>query len=166
MVVGLSWRSKNERIGEHKSAELAEWTDLLNVAGVTFVNLQYGDCAKELRAVKEKLGVDIVQDPEVDPMKNMDDFFAQVAAMDLVITTSNTTVHAAGSQNVPAWLALNKGLSALWYWFLDGEDSPWYPSVHVFRRPATDGNMNAPEWWRPAIAEMGKKLAAKVQGRG
>ena len=166
LIVGLSWRSKNERMGETKSADLADWSDVLNVPGVTFVNLQYGDCAADLKAVKEKCGVDVVQDPEVDSMKNMDDFFAQVAAMDLVITTSNTTVHVAGSLNVPAWLILNTSLSSLWYWFLDRTDSPWYPSVRIVRRPAGETDMNTADWWRPAVAEIGKALAEKVQGRG
>ncbi len=166
LVVGLSWRSVNKKIGEPKSADLADWADVLKVPGVTFVNLQYGDCAADLKAAKEKLGVDVVQDPDVDSMKNMDDFFAQVAAMDLVITTSNTTVHVAGSLDIPAWLILNTSLSALWYWFLDRTDSPWYPSVRIFRRPTGETDMNTADWWRPAVKEIGKALTAKVQGSG
>lgn len=164
LVVGVSWRSKNDSIGEWKSTQLSDWSEVLRVPGVTFVNLQYGDCAQELKAVKDQMGVAVVQDPEVDPMKNVDDFFAQVAAMDMVITTSNTTAHAAGSLNVPTWLLLNSGPAALWYWFIDRDDSPWYPSVRIFRRPARETEPNARDWWRRPAEEMGKALAAKVQG--
>jgi hypothetical protein len=135
---------------------LAEWGDILTVRGVTFVNLQYGDCTEDLAAAKERYGVDIVQDDDVNSMASMDDFFAQVAAMDLVISTSNTTVHAAGSLNIPAWVMLVTGPGSLWYWFLERSDSPWYPSVQLFRQPV--GGDGAP-WWRDAAQRIGKKLA-------
>jgi len=104
---------------------------------VMFVNLQYGDCTQEIAEVRDKLGVEIHQDPEIDALTDVDGFFAQVAAMDLVISTSNTAVHVAGSMNIPTWLLLPHGRGALWYWFLRREDSPWYPSVRILRASGT-----------------------------
>ncbi len=164
LVVGLSWRSKNDRIGKSKSADISAWSEIFRVPGVTFVNLQYGDCADDLAAVQQVFGVRVIQDHEIDPLKNMDDFFAQVGAMDLVITTSNTTVHVAGSLNVPAWLLLSTGLASLWYWFLSGEDSPWYPSVRILRRLAGTARGDAP-WWHDVIARAGYDLALRVNDR-
>ena len=164
LIVGLSWRSKATGLGAAKSADIATWGDILGVKNITFVNLQYGDCAAELAAVKEKLGVEVFQDADVNPMKSMDDFFAQVAAMDLVITTSNTTVHVAGGLNVPTWLLLNSGIGGIWYWFSDRTDSPWYPAVRIFRRP-NDGDTSFLNWWRGIIGEVGAALAAKVRER-
>ncbi len=161
LVVGLSWRSKATSIGEAKSADIATWHDILGVKNITFVNLQYGDCARDLAAVKKELGVEIFQDPDINPMKSMDDFFAQVAAMDLVITTSNSTVHVAGSLNVPTWLLLNSGVAGLWYWFSDRNDSPWYPAVRIFRR-ANDGDTTFLNWWRGVVGDVGNVLAARV----
>ncbi len=160
-IVGVSWRSKNDRIGNLKSADISAWREILTVPGVTFVNLQYGDCAEDLAAVKEKLGVDIFHDSDVEPLKSMDDFFAQVAAMDLVVSTSNTTVHVAGSLNIPAWVLLVTGPGTLWYWFLDRSDSPWYPSVRLFRQPIENENDDddAP-WWTDVVPRVGKHLAA------
>ena len=163
-IVGLSWRSKNDRIGKSKSAEIFAWNEIFCVPGVTFVNLQYGDCASELAAVHQAFGVAVVQDQEIDPLKNMDDFFAQVAAMDLVITTSNTTAHVAGSLNVPTWLLLSTGLASLWYWFLTGEDCPWYSSVRILRRASGSAGGDAP-WWRETIAGVGHDLAQWVGDR-
>lgn len=168
LVVGLSWRSKSDRLGVHKSADLATWADVLRVPGVTFVNLQYGDCAAELATVKQALGVDIVQDPEINPLGSMDEFFAQVAAMDLVITTSNTTVHVAGSLNIPTSLLLPSGIASLWYWFLNSADSPWYPSINIFCCPLQVGNVNEPNarpWWADGIMRIGEMLASKSQER-
>ncbi len=71
-------------------------------------------------------------------MKDLDAFFAQVAAMDLVISSSSTTVHVAGSQNIPVWMLLHHGRAAPYYWFLGREDSPWYPSARIFRALTAD----------------------------
>ncbi len=162
LIVGVSWSSKNQSFGGSKSADLSSWADVLNVPGVTFVNLQYGDCAADLKAVKDALGVDVFHDTEVDPLKDMDAFFAQVAAMDLVITTSNTTVHVAGSLNVPTWLLLPSGSACLWYWFTEREDTPWYPSVKLFRRPAIEpGKKSGEVWWRDGIARMSALLTQR-----
>jgi len=158
LVVGLSWRSKNTAVGRGKSADLAEWEDVLSVPGVTFINLQYGECEDEIRAVKDKFGVTIFNDADVNPLKSMDAFFSQVAAMDAVVTTSNTTVHVAGSLSIPTWLLLPTGPAGLWYWFLERADSPWYPSVKVVRKP----DAAKEPWWRHGVAQIGRALAAKV----
>jgi len=162
LVVGLSWRSKNEELGATKSAELASWGDLLIVPGVTFVNLQYGDCAGELAAVRQALGVAIVQDRDVDPLKDMDAFFAQVTAMDLVISTSNTTAHVAGSLNVPTWLLLPARMGGLWYWFLERTDSPWYPALRIFRQSPVDLQTDTAKWWSGAVARAADALRSQL----
>ena len=161
LIVGLSWRSKNEEIGELKSTDLVAWADVLTVPGVTFVNLQYGDCAAELAAVKQRLGVDVFHEQGIDPLKNMDDFVAQVAAMDLVISTSNTTVHVAGALNVPIWLLLLSRPVSMWYWFISGGSSPWYPSLHILRHGAAARGRT---WWRDAIARAGRYLGRLASG--
>jgi hypothetical protein len=120
-----------------------------------FVNLQYGDCAAEIAAAKRAFGVDILDDPEIDPLASLEDFFAQVAAMDLVVSTSNTTVHVAGALNIPTWLLIPRGEGALWYWFMDRSDSPWYPSVRIFREPElTDERL----WPREVVKKVGEAL--------
>ena len=132
-IVGLSWRSKNELVGKDKSIALVDLANILQVPDIMFVNLQYGDCTEELANVSKQLGVEVVQDAAVDPLTDMDMFFAQVAAMDLVLSTSNTTVHVAGSQNIPVWVLLPHGKGLAWYWFLQRRDSPWYPAARLIR---------------------------------
>jgi hypothetical protein len=139
-LVGISWRSRNYEVGWLKGPGLTAWRSLLSTPGdVAFINLQYGDCQEELREVSTSLGTDVIHDPDVDPLKDMDLFAAQVGAMDLVISTSNTTVHTAGGLGVPTWVLLPQGRGRMWYWFRDREDSPWYPSLRLFR-PAQDGD--------------------------
>jgi len=72
-------------------------------------------------------------------MGDLDLFAAQVAAMDLVITISNTTAHFAGALGVPVWNMTPTGPGRIWYWFLEGESSPWYESMRLFRHRHDEG---------------------------
>ena len=135
-IVGISWRSAGRQ--RVKSTDLLNLAPILQTSDVWFVNLQYGDCREDIAAVREKLGVEIFNDDSVDSLKDLDTFFAQVAAMDLVISSSNTTVHVAGSQNIPVWMLLHHGRGAPYYWFVGRDDSPWYPSARIFRSLTAD----------------------------
>jgi tetratricopeptide (TPR) repeat protein len=152
-LVGLSWRSpKNPRIGVLKSMELLDWAPILRVPGLTFVNLQYGDCAAEFAQAARELGVEIIDDAEIDPLRDMDGFAAQVAALDLVVSVSNTTVHTAGALGVPTLALIAEGRGRIWYWFRDRAECAWYPSVRLLRqRAAAD--------WTPVIAAAAEAVA-------
>lgn len=156
LLVGISWSSHgNAYMGWLKSNNLEAWQPILATPGVTFVNLQYGDRAGELARVRERCGVDILNDATVDPMKDMDRFAAQVAAMDLVISTSNSTVHTAGGLGRPTWVLAPEGRGRHWYWFQNRDDSPWYPSLRFIRQPGDGG-------WEGAIARCAEDLGAWV----
>ena len=149
-IVGISWRSHNIRIGEAKSIELNQWEGLLGTPGILFVSLQYGDCRAEIEELRTRVGVELLQGLDVDPLKNLDDFSAHVACMDLVISSSNTTVHFAGALNVPTWTLVTKGGHVLWY-FSRGVTTPWYPSMRLFRQE----NMGE---WRGVFNRVGHEL--------
>jgi hypothetical protein len=138
-LVGIAWRSKNAAIGGQKSIPLAAWKPVLTVPGVKWINLQYGDVAEELAKIRESFGIEIRNDPEIDQLADMDALLAQVAALDLVITTSQTVAHVAGALGVPVWILLPRGEGLLWYWFLEGEKSPFYPSARLFRQASRGG---------------------------
>lgn len=156
-IVGIAWKSKHNVLGSSKSADLLNLHAILQTPGALFVNLQYGDCAAEIADVRAKLGVEIYQDAQIDSLTDMDGFFAQIAALDLVVTTSNSAAHIAGSLNIPTWLLLPQGRAALWYWFQHRADSPWYPSMRIIR-----GSGATPDqaWELDASARAGMDLAA------
>lgn len=141
-IVGIAWKSTNPQAGVFKSLALSSWAKVLKTQNVFFVSLQYGDQDRDLAEAVQQTGVSIYRDTEVDAIADPDDFAAQVAAMDRVISTSNTTVHFAGAMNVPVWTLVPNGQGALWYWFLERADSPWYPSMTLFRQQA-GGNWNS-----------------------
>jgi ADP-heptose:LPS heptosyltransferase len=144
LVVGISWASPaNQEMGWLKASRLESWLPVLQVPGITFVNLQYGDQRPALARIRDEFGIEIFNDVSVDPLKDMDAYAAQVAAMDLVISTSNTLVHTAGAVGTPTWVLLAKGRGQIWYWLRDRTDSLWYASVRLIRQET------AGDWTQP-----------------
>lgn len=136
-LVGISWHSaKNPRIGDLKTIKLGRWRDILTTPGVQFVNLQYGN-TDEIVDVEKEYGIKIARIEDLNFEKDLDGFASLVAAMDLVISTSNTTVHFAGGLNVPCWVMTPHGPGKLWYLFTGSEELPWYPSCRLYRQKAS-----------------------------
>lgn len=133
-LVGLSWRSANRTIGEYKSVPWRQLLPVLRRPDVQWVCLQYGDVAEEVAAMRRE-GVSIHVDDAIDGMRDLDAFAAQVAALDAVVTVSNTTVHVAGALGVPTALLLARGRGRLWYWPDRGSASRWYANVSLLHQP-------------------------------
>jgi hypothetical protein len=142
LLVGLSWKSQRIlKSGARKNISLDEFQALLASEGTQFINLQYGDVADDIGALPDPGRVFV--DDGVDTMNDMDALFAQVAALDLVITTSNVTAHVAGAMGKPCWVILPRARPVIWYWGYRGDTTPWYPSVRIFRNQADDGDWHA-----------------------
>ncbi len=149
-LVGIAWISKNPEVGKEKSMLLEDWRRLAEIPGIKFIDLQYGDTGEERAAFEKDTGVAILHDDSIDQMADLDAFAAQVAAMDLVVSVSNTTVHIAGALGVPTWVLLNA--VALPVWMLDRDDSPWYPSLRLFRQAEAGDWADVIERVRDALA--------------
>ncbi len=154
-LIGISWRSGGSHHTHFKSTDLSAWSEILSNADVTFVNLQYGDMRKEIEEATSAIGAMIIDDETVNPMGDLNPFAAQTAAMDLIITTSNTTAHIAGGLGKEVWNMTPTGPGRLWYWFTEGEETPWYPSMKLYRHSYT-------EPWAKVLSAVGQDLAAAV----
>jgi Tfp pilus assembly protein PilF/ADP-heptose:LPS heptosyltransferase len=130
-LVGLAWHTKNRKTGRSRSIDLTLLAPLFNRPGIRWVSLQYGD-SDTLEEQARAANAPVLVDPEVDQLSDIDDFAAQVAAMDLVITIDNSTAHLAGALGVPTWVLLP--FAPDWRWQLNRTDSPWYPTVRLFRQ--------------------------------
>ena len=151
-IVGLSWKSANAEFGRQKSLRLRDYKLILENPNLIFVNLQYGDIDTEFDVLPNEVRSRFIRDYEVDPLVDLDTFAAQIAAMDLVISTSNTTVHMAGALGRPTWTLVPRvGPGWLWYWFDQRTDSPWYPTMRLSRQSKTGD-------WRFAIAQIEQEL--------
>jgi Tfp pilus assembly protein PilF len=133
LKVGLLWKSAIVNSGRHRFfSAFEQWAPVLATPGVTFVNLQYGDCSAEIEQARRELGVEIWTPPGIDLKQDLDDVAALCGAVDLVIGFSNATLNIAGATGVPTWLISSPGA-----WTRLGTDGyPWYPQVRVFLPPS------------------------------
>ncbi|SMH45340.1 tetratricopeptide repeat protein [Azospirillum agricola] len=127
--VGLVWagnpRHRNDR---NRSLPVEALRPLLAVPGVRFLSLQTGDA----RAALARLPGDGVEDP-IDGVRDFADTAALLANLDLLIAVDTSAAHLAGAMGLPVWLLLP--FVPDWRWLLDRSDSPWYPSLRLFRQP-------------------------------
>jgi len=151
LLVGISWDSGKASLSRQKSTSLADWASILQTPGVTFVNLQYGYTQPILAEIRSRFGIDILHDSSINPLGPTDPAAAQIAALDFVITISNTTAHVAGALGVPGLVLLPATYGLHWYWFRDIGDSPWYPSLTLLRQSRQSD-------WQPVLAEAKSRL--------
>ncbi len=134
LKVGIVW-SGSVTFGRNarRAQRLASFLQAFALPGVQLYSLQKGPPAAELAA--QPPGA-----PIVDLAPQLDDFAdtaAALAALDLVIMTDSAVAHLAGAIGRPVWLLL--GHDAHWLWLHDRADSPWYPTLRLFRpRAAAD----------------------------
>lgn len=134
-LVGISWGSPQAATAREKSLHPEYWKAILGLSSVTFVNLQYGAMRPDMVQLAAQCGATLIDDSDIDPSGPLASLADQIAAVDLVITVSNTTAHLAGALGQEAWVLVPPlGPGSMWYWFSDGEDSPWYSSAKIFRR--------------------------------
>ena len=155
LVVGLAWRSAARDGGLEKTVALLQWERILRTPGLFFVNFQYGDTRAEVMEAERAFGIKILSDVDVDSMGSIDVVAAQAAALDLVISVSNTGAHIAGAVGTRTWTLVPANISRLWYWFLERNDSPWYPGVRLFRQRGRE--------WATTFNEMQAAIESLLQ---
>lgn len=156
LVIGVAWESRLhskslqlQYFADTKSCPLTEWGAVFAARPARFVSLQYGDCTDAVRNAADTFGVDFLIDSSVDQFASLDDFAAQISAMDLVISTSNTAAHLAGALGIPVWVLLSHVPD--WRWQAEGEQSLWYPDARLFRQ-------TAPGQWDGPMRSLAKEL--------
>jgi Flp pilus assembly protein TadD len=134
--IGLVWGA-GSRVGDsamvaieqRKSLPFRMLHPLAKVAGCSFISLQLGPAATQITSDPGDMTL-------LDLTGDIEDFAGTAALMqnlDLVISVCTSTAHLAGALGKPVWL-LNR-FDTDWRWFLDREDSPWYPTMRIFRQP-------------------------------
>ena len=130
-IVGLQWTAGNW--DEDRSVPFDEIESLLTTPGVSFVPLKERLDACERERFTPTPPVDLVG------------MARRVAACDLVISVDTMVAHLSGSLHVPTWTLLKH--DADWRWLADCSDTPWYPSMRLYRQSAR-------RRWRPVISRV------------
>jgi tetratricopeptide (TPR) repeat protein len=122
------------------------------VQGVDFVSVQIGaDGEAEARDMCEA-GL-VLTDPTSE-LTSFDDTAALLQSLDLVITVCTSVAHLAGALGVPTWVLLD--VNPHWVWMTGRSDSPWYPSIRLYRQQEYGR-------WEPVLALVARDLAAFVK---
>jgi hypothetical protein len=127
--VGIVWAGRPTHNNDRRrSSKLADFAPLAALPGVALVSLQKGPSADQAgryfgRAPLINIGAEV---------RDYDDTMALLECLDLVVTVDTSVGHLAAAMGKPVWILL--ATSPDWRWMLNREDSPWYPTVRLFRQ--------------------------------
>jgi Flp pilus assembly protein TadD len=128
-LVGVSWQGSPTHLNDHwRSYPMAQLLPLAQLPGVRLINLQVDHGLEQLRGEGGRF-------PIVELGSRPRDFIdtaAIVSQLDLVIAPDTAVAHLAGGLGVPVWVAIST--VAEWRWMIDREDSPWYPTMKLYRQ--------------------------------
>ncbi len=131
--VGISWQGNPTYRFDHcRSIPLAQYGPLAELPGIRLISLQKSDGTEQLDEIRERFHVEDISrdlDEQAGPFM---DTAAVMMNLDLVITSDSAIAHLAGALGVPVWVALP--MMPDWRWLLDRDDSPWYPTMRLFRQ--------------------------------
>lgn len=145
--VGLAWRG-NANFENDADRSLPSLMSLapLAAAPVHFISLQKG--VGEEEALLPPTGMEL--HPIGPQLADFADTAAVIANLDLVISVDTAVAHLAGAMGKPCWLLL-PDYRCDWRWMTERDDTPWYPSMRLFRQPRDGG-------WSPLVAQVAAAL--------
>ena len=148
--IGVVWQGNPDPEADRaRSIPLAAFAPLAEIAGVRLISLQKGFGEDQLASLPppmrvERLGADF--DAGADAFV---DTAAAMACLDLVVACDTSIAHLAGALAHPVWVALKSG--AEWRWLTGRADSPWYPTMRLFRQSRRGV-------WRDVFEAMAREL--------
>jgi ADP-heptose:LPS heptosyltransferase len=150
LKVGLVWAGNPKHTNDrNRSIPLEKFETVLNTGKIRFFSLQVGDQSAEIR----RLGY---QDQLEDLSGTLTDFSATAAIMahlDLVISVDTAPAHLAGAMGRAVWTLVT--FAPDWSWMLERSDSPWYPTMKIFRQKKIGD-------WDGVLAEVKENLDRMV----
>jgi len=136
LKVGLNWQgnaaTEKQPWLRGRSFALGEAAGLAHLAEVSLISLQKGEGSEQRETVPFKSRLAQFTDPRDMGPEEFADSAALVTALDLVITSDTAMAHVAGALGVPVWVILQ--FESDWRWMSAREDSPWYPTMRLFRQ--------------------------------
>ena len=127
--VGIVWQGNPKNTGDrYRSVSLTHFASLADVPGITLLSLQVGPGVEQLaRAAFPVIDLGNRFDPG-----SLDDLAAVLKHVHLVITVDTAVAHLAGALAIPTWVLIP--VTPDWRWLRERTDSPWYPTIRLFRR--------------------------------
>jgi tetratricopeptide (TPR) repeat protein len=149
--VGLAWAGSRAHTNDrNRSCPFAALSTLLEIPDVAWFSLQQGDAAAQAATVPGGCLVRLAGGAALA------DTAALIAELDLIISVDTSIVHIAGALARPCWVLLP--FAPDWRWLLGRDDSPWYPTLRLFRQ-------TAPRGWASVIGRVAAELNGLVAHR-
>ena len=153
--VGIVWQGSVKYPRDHqRSIRLPEYAPLGRVPGVRLISVQSMVGLDQLKALPEGMKVETLGEEVVNNPDGFREVAAVMANLDLLIMSDTGPTHLAGALGRPVWVALSRHPD--WRWMRDRDDSPWYPTMRLFRQ-------KAPGDWPEVFARLAAELAAEVR---
>lgn len=147
--IGVCWQGRSGKEDRGRSFPLARLQAIAALPDVRLISLHKGEGERQLSALPEGMNVELLG-PDFDAGGSAFlDTAAVMQSCDLVISSDTAVAHLAGALGVPVWVMLKRVPD--WRWLMDRTDSPWYPTMRLFRQP------HAGEW-EAAFAEAEESL--------
>jgi tetratricopeptide (TPR) repeat protein len=153
LKIGLVWAGNPGHSNDkRRSLEFSALSPVLDLPGTSFVSLQVGPRSADIK--RRKHGKATIDDLSPQ-LTDFEETAGAIMALDLVITVDTSVCHLAGGLGKPVWVLLPWVTD--WRWMLEREDSPWYPTMRLFRQQRGQG-------WTEVIARMAAELERVVAG--
>lgn len=135
--VGLVWAGNPDHINDkNRSLDLTELLPIVSNPAIEFFSLQMGPAKNQLEGLNDPGRIKDL----TDTFTTYTDTARAIAGLDLILTVDTSIAHLAGAMGKPCWVLLP--FVPDWRWQLGRDDTPWYPSVRLFRQPG-HGNWDA-----------------------
>jgi hypothetical protein len=151
--VGLVWAGNpNNQYDSARSCNLLDFAPLASVEGVTFISLQKGPAESQLANPPQNMRI-IALGSE---LQDFADAAAVIESLDLVISVETAVPHLAGALGKKIWTLLS--FVPAWRWMMERSDSPWYPSMRLFRQTKRGE-------WGEVVREVAEQLKREVSAK-
>ena len=148
--IGLVWAGSPSNVkNQIRNIQLADLAPLGEIPGIRFFGLQKGPGSEQAASPPGNMDFTFLG----DGIKDFADTAAVISNLDLVISVDTATAHLAGALAKPVWTLLY--FPSEWRWLERREDSPWYPSMRLFRQ-------NSDKDWMPVIKRVADELRRSI----
>lgn len=130
--IGIIWQGNPDHHNDkNRSVPLRRFAPLADCDGITLVSLQRNFGEEQIPGCAGLFPLHLPG--EIYTSGGFDETAALIMALDLVISVDTSVAHLAGALGCPVWVLLPHVPD--WRWLLNRDDSPWYPSMRLFRQP-------------------------------
>jgi Flp pilus assembly protein TadD len=135
LLIGVVWQGNPHHQWDHfRSLPLICYEPLGRIPGVKLVSLQRGPGIEQIEVFQKLTGnmLAVPSDGQQTTPEHLSDTVAIMMNLDLIITVDTAPAHLAGALGKKVWVAMS--FVADWRWMVDRADSPWYPTMRLFRQ--------------------------------